>query len=450
MKTNFTQRKFYIIYALLVLAIFISRKSFAQCGSAGGNGAIQSTNSIVIDGNMGDWTPYLNDPDNNTYDGNPDLDAATISNSSFDISRFVMTQGTAGLYLYFSRAAGTNNTIDYIAYIDINNNSKMDTNEPVVDMSWNGANRKCAVKIFNYIPFNAGGDAISNNGTTDGYTLPGSITSSARSTVGNAGNGSADGQTLEVLIPWNYITQTNSSGTVINSLVYSQPFKFHISSINGSPTSIPGANSVNDNFGGCFGGTIESKGSLPILLSYFNALADENNTKVKLNWVTEMELNNDYYTIERSQDGKTYTSIGMVLGSMNSSIRKTYEYKDDLKGVDVSKTIYYRVKQSDIDGKSSYTPVRTVKLSQKQNMIQINPNPFVDNITVKYMSEVSGSMDIRVMNANGQTVVAKKSTLVKGFNSTAIYNLGSLARGLYIVEVMINGEVSEKTKLVKN
>ncbi|MGE5108300.1 MAG: T9SS type A sorting domain-containing protein, partial [Sphingobacteriales bacterium] len=113
-------------------------------------------------------------------------------------------------------------------------------------------------------------------------------------------------------------------------------------------------------------------------------------------------------------------------------------------------TIYYRIKQSDIDGKSTYSPVRSVKLSQKQNLIQVNPNPFVDNITVKYMSEVSGVMDIKVINANGQTMVAKKNTLSKGFNNVAVYNLGSLPKGLYIAEVMINGELSERTKLMKN
>lgn len=449
MKTNFTQRKFYIVYFILVIAIFFSRKSFAQCGTAGGNGAITSTNSIVIDGNMSDWTTYVNDPDNNTWDGTPDFDSATITDLGRDMLQFIMTQGSSGLYMYFSRAAGNNNSIDFLNYLDINNNSKMDKNEPVVDISWSGANGKGMVKIYNYNPANAAGDSLTKNGTTDGYSLPGSLGNTPRTTIGNNGSGSADGKTIEVLVPWSYITQTNTSGAVINSLVYSMPFKFHISSINGNVSSVPGANSIDDNFGGCFGGTIQSNGSLPIVMSYFNAFV-ENNSKVKLNWVTEMELNNEYYSIERSQDGKNYTAIAMVLGSMNSSIRKTYEYKDGLNGVDVSKTIYYRIKQSDIDGKSTYSPVRTVKLTQKQNMIQVNPNPFVDNITVKYMSEVSGVMDIKVINANGQIVVAKKNTLSKGFNSTAIYNLGSLAKGLYIVEVMINGEISEKTKLLKN
>jgi Secretion system C-terminal sorting domain len=227
------------------------------------------------------------------------------------------------------------------------------------------------------------------------------------------------------------------------------PFKFHISAINGNINSVPGSNSVNDNFGGCFGGIIQNNGSLPIKLSYFSARG-ENNSKAILNWVTETELNNEYYTIERSQDNKNYKAIAVMMGALTTTLQQSYEYKDNLSGVDMGKVIFYRIKQTDIDGKSSYSPVRTVKFNQKQNMVQVNPNPFVDNVSIKYLSEVSGTMQVRIVNANGQTVVNRKSGLVKGYNYTAISNLASLAKGLYVVEVMINGELSEKTKLMKH
>lgn len=449
MKTNFTQRKFYIVYFLLLTAVFLSRKSFAQCGSAGGNGAILTTNSIVIDGNMSDWTSILNDPDNNTWDATPDLDAATITNSGRDLLRFAFAPGSAGLYFYFSRAAASSNTVDFLVYLDVNNNNLMESNEPVFDISWWGNNGKTIIDVYNYTPYNATGDPLVSNGKTDGYTLPGTLGSTARISIGkNNAIGSTDKISLEALIPWSYITQTNASNVAISSLTYGMPFKFHVSSLSGTPSTVPTAGSVEDNFGGCTAGIIQNSGSLPIVLSYFNAYAQD--AKVILNWVTEMEENNAYYSVERSQDGINFTTIGMVLGSMNSSLRKTYEYKDDLKGVDVNKNIYYRVKQTDVDGKSTYTPVRLVKLTQKQNMIQVNPNPFVDNLTVKYMSNVSGVMDIKVINANGQLVAAKKNTISKGFNSVSVNNLGSLARGLYVIQVMINGEISEQTKLLKN
>lgn len=192
-----------------------------------------------------------------------------------------------------------------------------------------------------------------------------------------------------------------------------------------------------------------SGSSLPVVLSYFNAYP-ENNSKVDLTWVTEMEMNNAYYSVERSQDGKHFTAIGMVLGSMNSSVRKTYEYKDDLEGVDKTQTIYYRVKQSDVDGRSSYSPIRSVKLLQKQNLIQVNPNPFIDNITVKFMSEVTGKLNIKVVNINGQMIINRTSMVNKGFNSNIINNLGALPKGAYFVQVIINDEISEQTKLIKN
>ncbi|HET9056892.1 MAG TPA: T9SS type A sorting domain-containing protein [Chitinophagaceae bacterium] len=188
---------------------------------------------------------------------------------------------------------------------------------------------------------------------------------------------------------------------------------------------------------------------LPITLSYFNA-RPENNSKVILNWVTESELNNEYYTIERSQDNKNYKPVAMVLGALTTSIRQSYEYKDNVADVDLSKVIYYRIKQTDIDGRNTYSPVRSVKFNQKKNLVQVNPNPIVDNITVKYWSEANGSMDIRLINTNGQLVANKKSNLNKGFNNIVLNNLGSLNKGLYVAELIINGELIEQTKLIKH
>jgi hypothetical protein len=183
-------------------------------------------------------------------------------------------------------------------------------------------------------------------------------------------------------------------------------------------------------------------------MSYFSVYINKD-VKASLNWVTEAETNNSYYIIERSVDSKNFIGIGMVLGSMNSSIRKTYKYIDDLKTIDAGKTIYYRIKQVDYNGKYSYSPVRSVKLSQKQDIIQINPNPFVDNITVKFMSETNGTVNIRLVNMTGQTVLNKTTTIIKGFNNTGIYNLAYLPKGIYTVSVMVNDEESGNTKLVK-
>ena len=71
-----------------------------------------------------------------------------------------------------------------------------------------------------------------------------------------------------------------------------------------------------------------------------------------MEWQTASELNNDYFSIERSEDGINFNSIGTVNGAGNSSTVRNYELTDsELSSVSI---IYYRLKQTDYDGKYEY------------------------------------------------------------------------------------------------
>ena len=538
MKTNFTQRKFYIVYFLLVIAIFFSRKSFATVYTD--NGTSTSYNLLAGDslavlsgtytGNINkflagsklyvapgaNFTPgqFKNPAGTFTNYGTASLSSAVPINAGFTLNNYGLltfngTVSITGTSTLINSKAGT---IDFKAVFTLSNGSVLQNDGIMIfEQNFNTivpsivTNNNTIKTFFN---FNVD-DLFLNNGLINSYNKF-NVNSNAKFTnncrvLAGGGLTNLSDNTINNGLVWmtdmtgtsdllqNSAKWTNTSNGRIRTPKFNNDSAFtgggHIyitgasknagkMGINGDPvqivvydvtrtnlstifdiqTIIPENNVVYQSFSapdttdftGCAATFItQNSKSLPIVMSYFGAFV-EDNSKVKLNWVTEMEMDNEYYSVERSQDGKNFTAIAMVLGSLNSSIRKTYEYKDDLKGADASKTIYYRIKQIDLDGHSTYSPVRSVKLSQKQNMIQVNPNPFVDNITVKYMSPSSGKMDIRIINTNGQMVVNKTNGLVKGFNNVAIYNLGSLARGLYIVEVMINGEVSEKTKLMKN
>ena len=537
MKTTFTQRKFYIVYFLLAIAILFSRKAFAAVYNDNGTnsnynllaGDSLAVNSGTYTGNItkflvgskiyvapgANFKPGLfKNPAGTFINYGTSSFAATVPlNTGFLLNNygsitFTSTVSIVGTSALINAKGGT---IDFQAVFALSNGSTLQ-NDGIMIFEKNFNTIVPSIVINNntiktFFNFNID-DLFLNNGWIYSYdklnlNSNAKFTNNCRILAGGGMNNFSDNTVNNGLVWMTDVTGTtdvlqnsatwyNTPNGRIRTPKFNNDSTFtgggHIyitgasknagkMGINGDPTHIivydvtrtnpstifdiqtvtPENNVIYQSFSApdttdftnCATSFItQNSKSLPIVMSYFGAFV-ENNSKVKLNWITEMELNNEYYSVERSQDGKNFTSIAMVLGSLNSSIRKTYEYKDDLKGVDISKTIYYRIKQIDLDGHSTYSPVRNVKLSQKQNMIQVNPNPFVDNITVKYVSEVSGVMDIRVINANGQTVVAKKNTLSKGFNSTAIYNLGSLAKGLYIVEVMINGEVSEKTKLMK-
>lgn len=111
---------------------------------------------------------------------------------------------------------------------------------------------------------------------------------------------------------------------------------------------------------------------LPIELLTFQASPEAD--KVLLEWATAAEVNNDFFTIERSSDGELWQELLFHQGSGNTSSRTEYEIEDDqpLQGIS-----YYRLKQTDFDGSFEYFPMVAVEMpsmGDSQELI-LFPNP---------------------------------------------------------------------------
>ncbi len=85
---------------------------------------------------------------------------------------------------------------------------------------------------------------------------------------------------------------------------------------------------------------------LPIELLFFKASCENNSTK--LSWATASETNNDYFSVEKSQDGFTFENINNIPGAGNSNNTLFYSATDEKP---FSGTTYYRLKQTDFNGK---------------------------------------------------------------------------------------------------
>jgi hypothetical protein len=96
---------------------------------------------------------------------------------------------------------------------------------------------------------------------------------------------------------------------------------------------------------------------LPIELLYFNGY--KNNGYNLLEWTSATEQNNDYYTIERSLDGFSWTEVAKVDGAGNSSQALRYTYRD--YGYDATKINYYRLSQTDYNGQTEYFQIIAVE-----------------------------------------------------------------------------------------
>ncbi|MBL4654531.1 MAG: hypothetical protein JKY33_01745, partial [Bacteroidia bacterium] len=113
---------------------------------------------------------------------------------------------------------------------------------------------------------------------------------------------------------------------------------------------------------------------LPIKLIDFSAVTD--GQIVRLKWSTATEINNEYFTIERSEDGLHFETIHLIegAGSSNKKIDYTVVDEDPIQGIS-----YYRLKQTDFDGQYEYFPVVSVNFNHTVfDLADIYPNPAMD------------------------------------------------------------------------
>ncbi|WP_066504738.1 YDG domain-containing protein [Rufibacter sp. DG15C] len=181
---------------------------------------------------------------------------------------------------------------------------------------------------------------------------------------------------------------------------------------------------------------------LPVTLVSFNAKTQNN--QVVLSWTTATEIDNDYFQIERSADGKNFTAIGKVKGNGNSNTLLNYTFKDASPLV---ATAYYRLKQVDFNGKFEYSKV--VSLQQKGAVvtsvaIKAYPNPTNDllNLDLSHLSEAK--IKIQVIGLDGHIV---KAFEVQGGKVQSL-DMTELAAGSYVVK-LTGPEVNTFQRIVK-
>jgi hypothetical protein len=171
-------------------------------------------------------------------------------------------------------------------------------------------------------------------------------------------------------------------------------------------------------------GNTDLSSPLPIQLISFSATAQE--TEVKLQWSTASELNNDFFTIQRSQDAERWEDVVEVKGAGNSQVRLDYETIDGLPYSGIS---YYRLKQTDFDKQYSYSGVRRVEVVQTFQL-KVYPNPSSGTFRVSTGFELHPE-DLKLMNMLGQSLPVK----LEADGNSFILESNSLSPGIYILRV---------------
>lgn len=178
--------------------------------------------------------------------------------------------------------------------------------------------------------------------------------------------------------------------------------------------------------------------TLPLDLLSFSAKPDALGKSVNLNWKTANEVNTQDFLVERRTDDTEFTTVGTVL-SKNVAGTHSYSFTDTKP---VAGNSYYRLKQRDKDGKSSYSDIANVKIEGIS--LSLHPNPVSKDLVVSH-DYVKQSALLKVIGFDGKTHIKTNSAV--GSSSTTI-NVASLAAGTYLLVHDVNGK-SQSQKFIK-
>jgi len=175
---------------------------------------------------------------------------------------------------------------------------------------------------------------------------------------------------------------------------------------------------------------------LPVTLVAFHAAAEGNSVKVF--WETESEMNSDYFSVERSKDGKQYDEIGRVNAAGNSSEEKKYTLYDESP---YNGTSYYRLKSSDRNGTFSYSQTVSINIDEK-NSISAYPNPASDYLAVSISGNNGKESQIIIRDVLGKECYSQKYILASDNEIIRVDIQDKFAKGIYSVEAISWGNSS--------
>ncbi|MBK9731259.1 MAG: T9SS type A sorting domain-containing protein [Chitinophagaceae bacterium] len=175
--------------------------------------------------------------------------------------------------------------------------------------------------------------------------------------------------------------------------------------------------------------------TLPIEL--FSFTAKQQSKEVLLAWSTASEVNNDYFSLERSSNAIDFESIGDVNGAGTSKEILNYFFTDEHPGAGIN---YYRLKQTDYDGQHSYSNIEAVDFRTDPLAITAYPNPFNNELTIQ--GTKTGGLLI-VYDVMGKEVYRQET-----MEGATIINAEDLKAGIYLLHYTM-GNKPEELRMVK-
>jgi secreted PhoX family phosphatase len=171
--------------------------------------------------------------------------------------------------------------------------------------------------------------------------------------------------------------------------------------------------------------------TLPVTITAFEA-RPSGTGEVLITWTAKDINNHDYFSVERSSNGYEFEEIHRNNENMNGAEQHAFSFTD--YNFPVADIIYYRIKQCDINGSCRYTSIKAVKMNNRNQIIQIYPQPAINKLNVLYNSYAKGTGTIIISDMFGKNVKKETYNLSKGVQFIEI-STDKLGSGMYLVTI---------------
>lgn len=168
---------------------------------------------------------------------------------------------------------------------------------------------------------------------------------------------------------------------------------------------------------------------LPVKLTSFTVT--KKGEDALLEWITAEEKNSDYFEVQKSNDSKTWTSIGKINAHQNATTLNHYQFTDIKPQEGIN---YYRLKMMDKDGHFTYSPIKSLVFKTPLN-IRISPNPAQTSVTIDLGKKHPAPVSILINDVNGKTVW-KETTNSQAYT----LQVSGWRKGMYFVQIQIGNE----------
>jgi hypothetical protein len=202
--------------------------------------------------------------------------------------------------------------------------------------------------------------------------------------------------------------------------------------------------------GGVFssGGTFNSLCLvLPIELLSFSGKKEGSSNLLK--WETASEINNDFFTLEKSANAHNWEVVGRLSGVGNSNTIHTYSMTDDSPFA----ITYYRLKQTDFNGDYNYSNIETINNNEREELISIYPNPVSNGFLILDINNAKNQkLQMLIIDVFGKKVFEQEINVSKAEKKYTI-TLPSIKSGSYWVTLLnTNSELvgQKQLNIIKN